>query len=336
MAAPPPELQHPSPAPPLPERILRRLPGPSPIWIALWGLLAPIRLGIHVLVLQATDAWNPNHDYLSSALRQVTLGYVVIVVLWFGPTVIRRIQELEPRLDELAASRPAAGWFPRLTSVPGPVALSALVAVAAIPSNLAVFGPVVAFLDVPLLFLVVLPIMTFVWAYGTLLVSLDRLGRAELRLDAFPQDRTLGLGPVGSAAMSGFWLLFASTAPVLVVAGSDLTTVAVAITVLAVTIGLFVLSMFRLHGQMRAAKARYVAQTRALVAEAYAPIRASTDLATVQSISPALTAAQSLADRADKLLEWPIDERMVTWMTVVVTGVVTSLVVRFVLEALGA
>jgi len=306
------------------------------MWVALWGLLAPIRLGIHVLVLQATDTWNPDHDYLNSALRQATLGYVVIVVLWFGPIVIRRIQELEPRLDDLAASHPAAGWFPRLTSVGGPVVLAALVVAASIPNNYTVFGPIVAMLDIPLLFVVLVPIMSFVWAYGTLLVGLDRLGRAELRLDAFPQDRALGLGPVGSAAMSGFWLLFLSATPVLVVAGSDLTTVAVAITVLVVTIGLFVLSMFRLHGQMQAAKARFVDEARTLVAEAYAPVRASTDLATLESSSPALSAAQSLLDRAEKLLEWPIDERMVTWMTVVATGVITSLVVRFVLEALGA
>jgi hypothetical protein len=58
----------------------------------------------------------------------------------------------------------------------------------------------------------------------------------------------------------------------------------------------------------------------------------STDLATLQSSWSTLSAAQSMAERADKLLEWPIDERMVTWMTVVVTGVVTSLIVRFVLE----
>ena len=65
------------------------------------------------------------------------------------------------------------------------------------------------------------------------------------------------------------------------------------------------------------------------------PVRASTDLATLQANKTGLDAAQALAERAEKLLEWPIDDRMVAWMTVVVTGVATSLVVRFVLEAVG-
>jgi len=57
--------------------------------------------------------------------------------------------------------------------------------------------------------------------------------------------------------------------------------------------------MYRLHGQMRAAKARFVDQARAPVDEAYAPVRATTDLATLRLCSPALSAAESLADRAE-------------------------------------
>lgn len=336
MAASPPDPARRSTALPLPERVLVALPGPKAVWIGLWGLLAVVRLGFHVLVLVATDSWSLDRDYVNSALRQATLGYIVIAVLWFGPILIRRIEALEPQLDALASRRPESGWFPRLTSAAGPMALAAFAVIASVPSNYSGWGLLNAALDAPLLFVVLLPIMSFVWAYATLLIGLDRLGRAELRLETFPEDRTLGLGPVGSVAMAGFWLLIASAAPLLVVAGSDLTTVVIAITVVAVTIGLFVLSMLRLHGQMQAAKARYVAQARALVAEAYAPLRASTDLATLRDSSSSLSAAQGLAERAEKLLEWPIDERMVTWMTVVVTGVVTSLVVRLVLEALGA
>jgi hypothetical protein len=84
---------------------------------------------------------------------------------------------------------------------------------------------------------------------------------------------------------------------------------------------------------MRAAKTRYVTMGRAYVAVAYEPIRAHGTLEVLEQSAPALNAAQGLADRADKILEWPLDERMIAFMTVVVTGVVTSLVVRFVLQA---
>jgi hypothetical protein len=216
------------------------------------------------------------------------------------------------------------------------VLLTILAVLVSIPSTVVEFGPVVAVADVFLLSAILLPMMTYIWAYGALLLGFDRLGRTELRLEDFPQDRALGLGALGSVAMTGFWIAVAGSAPVLIIAGSDLTTVATGSAILTVIVGLFVLSMLRLHGQMRAAKARYVAMARSLVAEAYGPVRASTDLATLQANKPALDAAQALVERAEKLLEWPIDERMVAWMTIVVTGVVTSLIVRFVLGAIGA
>jgi hypothetical protein len=74
---------------------------------------------------------------------------------------------------------------------------------------------------------------------------------------------------------------------------------------------------------------------RAYVAIAYEPIRANASLDTLQERAPALNAAQGLADRAERIQEWPVDERMVAFMTVVVTGSVTSLIVRFVLQAAG-
>jgi hypothetical protein len=191
-------------------------------------------------------------------------------------------------------------------------------------------------MDLILLSIVLLPAMTLVWEYGALLFGLDRLGRAGLVLDDFPEDRALGLGSVGGAAMSGLWPVLIAAVPVLLLAGADLTTLATSLTIVVMVVALFALSMVRLHGQMRTAKAGYVAMTRGLVADAYAPIRRNPDLETLQASSPALGAAQSLAERADKLLEWPIDERMVTLITVVITGVVTSLIVKVVLQAIGA
>jgi len=45
---------------------------------------------------------------------------------------------------------------------------------------------------------------------------------------------------------------------------------------------------------------------------------------------------RALMTRSEKILEWPIDERMVAWITVVVTGVATGLVVRLIVQAIGA
>ena len=320
---------------PLTERVLQRLPGPRLAWVVAWALVGPLRpIALLVVPWLLGTAARPE-GLLNAFVSQAIFGYVVLVVLWACPRLVHRVALLAPSLQTLAPTEPAARWFSRLTSVRGPLVLTALTVAIATPTTALEFGVPVALVDIPLLGLMILPIMTFVWAYGALLVGLDRLGQSQLALDLFPQDRSLGLGAVGGAAISGFWLLLVAAAPLLLLAGVDLTTFVTSVGVVVVTVALFILSMLRLHGQMRAAKARYVAMTHALVAEAYQPVRASGDLATLEAHSAALNAAQSLAERAERILEWPIDERMVAAMTVVVTGVVTSLIVRLVLQAAG-
>jgi hypothetical protein len=324
------------PPQPLTERVLAALPGRRGMWAVIWAFVALLRLGVLLLYVNATGIATASQASVAAALGQVVLGYVILVGLLGTPILVRRVHELDPMLQAIAPARPAASWFGRMTSVTGPIVLAAIGVAVSVPSTLAEFGVVIAIADIVLLGIVLLPIMTFVWAYATLLLGLDRLGRADLQLHDFPQDRALGLGALGSVAMTGFWILVVSATPLLIFAGSDLTALGTTITILTIMVGLFILSMLRLHGQLRAAKARYVTMARSLVADAYAPIRASADLETLQGSKQALDAAQTLAERAEKLLEWPIDERMVAWITVVVTGVATSLVVRFVLEAVGA
>ena len=327
-----------SPALPLPvtERVLTALPGPRIFWIVAWSSVALLRLGALLVILELTGVSAGSQASVSTALGQAVFGFLVLATLVGTPILVRRVQELAPVLEAIAPTRPPASWFSRITSTTGPVLVTAIAVAVSLPSTMVEFGLTVVVVDIVLLSTVLLPVMTFIWAYGTLLVGMDRLGRANLQLHDFPHDRALGLGPIGSVAMTGFWVMVLSAAPLLIFAGSDLTLVGTSVTVLAVIVGLFALSMVRLHGQMRTAKAGYVAMTRRLVAEAYAPVRASTDLSTLQASKPALDAAQSLAERAENLLEWPISERMVAWITVVLTSVVTGLVVRFVLQAIGA
>ena len=70
----------------------------------------------------------------------------------------------------------------------------------------------------------ILPSMAFAWTYAVVLIGMDRLGRLRLALDVYPQDRTLGLGPVGEAALFGFWLVLIAGVPVLLLTGTDVTT----------------------------------------------------------------------------------------------------------------
>jgi hypothetical protein len=320
---------------PLTERILRWLPGPAPVWIVIWALGAPLRpiVLFAVLGLQGETLRSVSRGELF--VTQSVFGYIVLLLLWGTSRLVGDVRRLAPTLARIGAPPPDRA-FPQLSGVVGPVALTLLVLALSTATSLVKYGPTVAIVDIPLLIVVTLPIMTFVWAYLMLLAGLNRLGAASLSLGPFPEDRSLGLGRLGAAAFAGLSLVFAAAVPALLVTGRDQTTFVLVVVIVLVTVLLFVLSQVQLHGQMSTAKRRIVAQTTALVSEAYAPVRAETTLATLQQQAAALGAAQSLADRADRILVWPVDERMVAFITVVVTGVVTSLLVRLALIPFGA
>ena len=116
--------------------------------------------------------------------------------------------------------------------------------------------------------------------------------------------------------------------PVLLAGSDEPVTFGISLVIVAASVATFMLSMWRLHRQMTAAKARYVAIARDLYAKAYAPIRDDPTIATVAEQATVLRAAQSLDERAHGLPTWPFDESTVRFVVVVVTGVITSIVVR--------
>jgi hypothetical protein len=179
------------------------------------------------------------------------------------------------------------------------------------------------------------PIATFVWVYLTILADLDRLGRQPMALDLFPQDRTLGLEKLGALASTGLGVLLIAAVPVLLAGSDEPVTLGTSLGIVLLSVAIFVLSMWRLHGQMTAARGRYLAIARRLYADAYEPIRKKATVQSLAAQSSALRAAQSLEERAHNLPEWPVDEGTLRFIAVVITGVVTSLVVRGLFAALG-
>jgi hypothetical protein len=167
------------------------------------------------------------------------------------------------------------------------------------------------------------------------LFSVDRLGRRALALDPFPQDRTLGLRPVGSLVFTGFAIFAGASMLFLLFVAHYLTDIVIGISVFAFGICSFVLSMWRVHRQMAAAKKPYLDRARALYAEAYQPLRTDPTLTTLNKQAPLLGAAEGLEKRAESIFEWPIDDGMVRWLAVITTGVLTSLVVRGVFALFG-
>lgn len=101
----------------------------------------------------------------------------------------------------------------------------------------------------------------------------------------------MGLGRVGSLASTGLGALFLAAIPILLVGSDEPVTLAISLALVIAAIGSFALSMWRLHRQMAAAKRRYVAASRRLYAEAYAPIREQPDVEALAAASTALSVA---------------------------------------------
>jgi hypothetical protein len=325
-----------APGAPITERILDWIGGPRWLWIVVWASIALVRPLILLLSLTASGQTRDAAGWTNVLIPQAALGYVTLVSLVGTWRIFRGARALAPDLVALTHVANGSALFPWMASVAGPLALLGIVSAVSFVTNVGTWGPVSGVADLPLLLANTLPIMAFVWTYLALLAGVNALGRFRLSLDPFPQDRTLGLGPVGSLALTGFWLVLAAAIPLIVVAADNLATVSMSLAVVGVSTALFFLSMFRLHRQLAAAKAGYVGLARSLYAEAYEPVRTKPSLKTLQTQAPALDVAQALVERAERVQEWPIDERATAWVAVVVTGVVTSLLVRLVLAATGA
>jgi hypothetical protein len=313
------------------ERVLRRLPGPRWFWIALWASVPLVSLLVYVTAIRLAGQSLGTHEFFDLLATQAVLAYACLVLVW-GVGLLARQAAVVRR--ELAGQAPA-DLFQRVGGVSGPLALTA-VAMALITANgWWRYGPVPPLAALPLVVIYTTPILTFVWVYVTVLLDIDRLGRQPLSLEGFPEDRTLGLEEVGSLASTGLGLLLLAAVPVLFAGADQPVTLGISMTIVALSVGMFLLSMWRIHRQMVKARDRFVAMTRQLYAGAYAPIRDQANLEMLEAQSATLRAAQSLDERAHNLMTWPIDEGTLRFIAVVITSVVTSLIVRGLFAAVG-
>jgi hypothetical protein len=316
---------------PITEVLLRHLPGPRWALIVVWAiavLIIPFVLAGAKWLTGASDSF----DGLGELGPQGVLAYVVALLLVGVARLVDQASALRPDIDRLTNSGTQTSRAARRGDLAGPVALTVLVALVASWSSWSTNGRV-TLVVLPFLVLAALPVMTFVWTYVRLLIGLDRLGRARLALEPFPQDRSLGLGAIGSLAFRGFVLLVAAAVPTLIATTENPTTFVIALAVLVVNIPIFFGSMWRLHLQMSGAKARHVNDARVLYAAAYEPLRNDQSLSVLRAQARVLDAARAIEERADHIQVWPIDEWLIAMIGFIVAGVTSGLVVRFIVVA---
>jgi hypothetical protein len=320
---------------PLTERVLRWLGPPRSLWVMLWALVPLISPFVFATAIRLAGHEFGDAEFGNLFATQAVVAYACLVFLVGGRLLGRQATTLRQDLARLAPGAAASDLFGRIGDTAGPLVLTAIGAAILSTNGWLRYGPIPPLAALPPLLVYLVPIATFVWVYLTILVDLDRLGRQQLALEAFPEDRTLGLEEVGSLASAGLGLVLAAAVPVLLAGSDEPVTLGISLAIVVATVAVFVLSMWRLHRQMAAAKRRHVAVARRLYADAFAPLRDHPDIETLAARSGVLQAAQSLDERAESLQTWPVAEETMRFLAVIVTGVLTSLIVRGLFAAIG-
>jgi len=321
---------------PITERILHALPGNRWIWMVSWAGLSVLSPLVFSTLVRISGRPFPADAFAQASWTQIGLAWASLILLWGCGRLGEEAGATRDELRRTGRVEVPAGLFAAIARIDGPILLTAIVVSITLAENWATYGPLPPLVTLPLFIAYMLPIMTFVWVYIAILADINRLGELPVVLDRFPQDRTMGLGHVGSLASTGIGLLLVAAVPVLVAGSDEPGTLAISLTLVVAVVGVYALSMWRLHRQMAAAKQRYVDTARQLYADAYAPIRERPDLETLTAASSALSVAQSLDQRATGLPTWPIDEGTGRFVAVIITGVLTSIIVRALFAAVGS
>jgi hypothetical protein len=263
--------------------------------------------------------------------------YAVPHALWAVGRIARRAVEAAPALAAVQLDTATRVTVTRgIGSVAGPLALATgLGALAAVtvaswrgPGHLAL-APVFA--------LILLPQMTLLWVYLSLMLGLFRLGSHPLALEQYSGDRSLGMRPVGRVAFAGFWSFVVNFAPLGLLALGGQSGVDLYVVAAFLLLGTFAIfgSLLRVRAQMAEAKRKQAARARQLYAEAYEPLRFSPSLEVLERQAPLLAAADALEKRADAIQTWPFGSALLAKAVVTATSVLVAVITRLAQRALG-
>jgi hypothetical protein len=319
---------------PLSERVLARLGSPGAVWIAAWALVPWANAGANLLLgaKRTSAVWE--QSALLVVLNYAAISLAVVLSLWGARTIARRLDVLHDPTSEVLVGE-AAEPFRGINSHVGPLTASAITAAAFAATTLVDDGWLPALLRGVTWFVLGVALFSFIWTYASVLLGLNRLGRARLDPEAPHVDPGLGLQPLGAVAATGLWVLLAWLVPLLLTGLPDVVGAVIGMLVLVTALVTFFLSMLGLHRQMLTVKRVELERARDLYAQAYEPVHAAPTLDVLERQRNLLSAADVLEKRATAIHEWPFSERTPTVVITIVTSVIAMTIGRLILDPLG-
>lgn len=311
------------------QRLMRRFPGPK----VLWGLL--------IASVPVAAAWLPS-SYIATVgdaslerrlLAGAVFGYAVALSIFAVGYFESRVHEVRGSLDELTPGHADTDLFAGYSSALGPILLTAAFVVVTVGRTIMLTDFATGLAWLPISVVTNVPLMAAFWLYVVVLLGLRRLSRQTLSLEAFPEDSSLGLAPVGRLAYTAFWIFVAASAPILVVNAGYTARLALTLGVFVVGLVVFFASLWGLHRQLVSARQEHIARARRLYSQAYEPVRSDSADALARQAN-VLLAAKAIEEEAQSIQKWPFDDRrfkevaavIVTVVTFSITGIVTRLI----------
>jgi len=319
---------------PLTERVLPEAGLARWIVVALFALTPFAHLLATWAIERATGLTTAGIDLLVAFVPARLLNsYLILLTIWAAAHIAARLREVRALVPEDAG--PRADWrtwlLPPLvfiTMFSIPFELTRLETLPDLAAGRTVTTIVSIALQVPIR-------LTQASAFWTVVVAVAAVARMHRLPGTFPEDRTLGLRPVGTLLTTTLLLYAAAFVPSFLFGVERLSDLILTSFIFVLGLAVMVLAVSRLHASMVDERAAQVARARDRFARAYRAVAAGPPAKALEAQAVELQAASAILLGAESIYEWPFDERMQRIAAIVLTGVITGLVVRLILLGLG-
>jgi hypothetical protein len=260
-------------------------------------------------------------------------SYLILLTIWAAAHIAARLREVRALVPEDLG--PPADWrtwllpplvFITMFSIP-----FELTRLESLP-DLAAARTLTTIVSVALQ----LPIrLTQASAFWTVVVAVVAVGRMHRLPGTFPEDRTLGLRPVGTLLTVTLLLYAAAFVPSFLFGVERLSDLILTSFIFVLGLAVMVLAVSRLHAAMADERTAQVARARERFARAYRAVAAGPPAKALEAQAVELQAASAILQGAESIYQWPFDEGMQRIAGIVLTGVITGVVIRLIFLALG-
>ena len=259
--------------------------------------------------------------------------YLVLLTIWAAGHIAARLRDVRALVPEDVG--PSADWrtwlvpplvFMMMFSIP--FELTRLETLPDLAAGRAASTVVSVVLQLPIR-------LTQASAFWTVVVAVLAVSRMHRLPGTFPEDRMLGLRPVGTLLTTTLLLYAAAFVPSFLFGVERVSDVILTSFIFALGVAVMVLAVWRLHGAMVDERTEQVARARERFAHAYRAVGSQASPKGFEANALELQASTAILQGAESIYEWPFDERMQRIAAIVLTGVITGLVVRLILLGLG-